>query len=208
MTRVARAEDYFAQGCGRCARFATPDCSTRAWLPGLLALRRLCLAAGLDETAKWGHPTYVHAGRNVAILGAFRDGFRLSLFEAALLSDPEGALERQGPNARAADCLRFRRSGEVAEREATIRALLAQARDLAARGLRAPGPAGAPDLPEELLAALDADPTLAEAFHALTPGRRRSHALAVAGAKRAGTRAARVEALRPLILAGRGALGR
>ena len=58
--------DYFAKGCGRCDRFATPECSTRRWAAGLAALRRICLEAGLTETAKWGHPCYMHAGRNIA----------------------------------------------------------------------------------------------------------------------------------------------
>lgn len=49
---ITDVEDYFAQGCGRCPRFATPDCSTRRWAAGLAALRRLCLEAGLTETAK------------------------------------------------------------------------------------------------------------------------------------------------------------
>lgn len=205
---IADPDAFFADGCGRCARFATPDCSARLWAGGLAALRRLCLGAGLAETAKWGHPVYVHAGRNVAILGAFRDHLRLSFFEAGLLSDPLGALERQGPNTRHPDCLRFRSEAEVAAREGLALGLLRQAMGHAERGERAPREAGEALLPEELLAALDADPALAEAFHALTPGRRRSHAFAVGGAKRAQTRAARVEALRPLILAGKGALER
>ena len=40
-------DDYFAKGCGRCERFATPDCSTRQWQAGLLELRQICLDAGL-----------------------------------------------------------------------------------------------------------------------------------------------------------------
>lgn len=60
-------EEYFAKGCGRCHRFDTPDCSTRRWIDGLTELRDLCNDAGLVETVKWGHPCYMHAGRNVAI---------------------------------------------------------------------------------------------------------------------------------------------
>jgi uncharacterized protein YdeI (YjbR/CyaY-like superfamily) len=63
-------------------------------------------------------------------------------------------------------------------------------------------------LPDELVSALDADPHLAEAFHALTPGRQKSHALAIGSAKASATRAARVVKLTPLILAGKGALDR
>jgi len=75
---------YFARGCGRCERFATADCATRRWSDGLHALRQICRDAGLTETAKWGHPCYMHAGRSIAILGALRDSFRLGFFDAAL----------------------------------------------------------------------------------------------------------------------------
>jgi uncharacterized protein YdeI (YjbR/CyaY-like superfamily) len=77
-------EDFFDKGCGRCARFATPDCSARRWAEGLAALRRICLEARLEGRVTWGHPCYVHAGRNIAILGAFRGDFRISFFDAAL----------------------------------------------------------------------------------------------------------------------------
>jgi uncharacterized protein YdeI (YjbR/CyaY-like superfamily) len=63
-------------------------------------------------------------------------------------------------------------------------------------------------LPDELVAALDADPALAEAFHRLTPGRQRSHVIELAAAKQSETRLRRLERLRPLILAGKSALDR
>jgi uncharacterized protein YdeI (YjbR/CyaY-like superfamily) len=53
---ITRIEDYFTKGCGRCERFATPDCSTRPWIGGLEHLRRICLDVGLEETLKWAHP--------------------------------------------------------------------------------------------------------------------------------------------------------
>lgn len=76
---VTDIEDYFSKGCGRCDRFATPDCATRTWQEGLSALRRICRDMGLRETVKWGHPCYKHAGRNIAIIGALRGDFRKCL---------------------------------------------------------------------------------------------------------------------------------
>jgi uncharacterized protein YdeI (YjbR/CyaY-like superfamily) len=208
MAMITEPADYFVKGCGRCGRFATADCATKPWAEGLAALRRLCLAAGLEEAVRWGHPCYRHAGRNVALIGALRGDFRLSLFEAGLLADPEGLLEPSGPNARGADTIRFRSAAEVEARADAIGALLAQGRRHAAEGRRAPREAGAPDLPEELVAALDADPEMAEAFAALTPGRQRSYAIALSGAKAPATRVARIARLRGRILAGKGATER
>ncbi|MEX0760730.1 MAG: YdeI/OmpD-associated family protein [Tistlia sp.] len=201
-------EDFFAKGCGRCERFATPDCSTRQWAPGLAELRRLCRSAGLEETVKWGHPCYRHAGRNIAILGAFRGDFRLSFFDAALMTDPEGLLERQGPNARHPDMLRFTDDGQVAAREAVILSYLREAMGYAERGLKPPKETEVLELPEELLEALDADPELAEAFHGLTPGRQKSYVINLRGAKKPETRTARIARFREKIIAGKGAMER
>lgn len=202
---ITEIEDYFTRGCGRCHRFATADCSARLWAEGLARLRRLCRDAGLQETVKWGHPCYTHAGRNVAIIGAFRGDFRLSFFDAALLQDRDGLLERQGPNTRHPDAVRFHSANDVDAKAPAISRLLAQARAVAEAGLRAPKAEHGLDLPEDLVEALAADPVLSQAFDALTPGRQRSHVIALSSAKASATRMARIEKLRPRILAGKGA---
>ena len=53
--------------------------------------------------------------------------------------------------------------------------------------------------------ALDADPELADAFRALTPGRQNSYVINLAQAKQPATRTASIEKFRPRILAGKGA---
>ncbi|WP_413875572.1 YdeI/OmpD-associated family protein [Albidovulum sp.] len=209
---ITEIEDYFTRGCGRCDRFATPDCSTRRWARGLADLRRICRGAGLVETVKWGHPCYMHAGRNIALIGAFRDDFRLSFFNAALMTDPDGVLERQGPNTRHPGMMRFADNGRVAAMAPVIAAYLAEAMGYAGAGLRPPKEPDDPDLPGdlpgELAEALDADPELAEAFHRLTPGRRKSYVINLNGAVKPETRVARIERFRDRILAGKGAMER
>lgn len=205
---ITHIEDYFAKGCGRCPRFATADCSTRRWTDGLNHLRRTCLAAGLDETLKWAHPCYMHSGRNIVIIGAFREDFRLSFFDAALMLDPEGILERQGPNTRHPGTIRFTSREQVEAVESVVRAYLDEAIGYAKAGIKPPKEERAFDLPLELIEALDADPELAEAFHALTPGRQRSYVIHLSGAKKSETRTARIERLRDKIIAGQGAMER
>lgn len=205
---ITEPEVYFAQGCGRCDRFATPDCSTRFWLAGLLTLRRIANDVGLTETAKWGHPCYMHAGRNIAIFGAFRGDFRLSFLNAALLKDPEAVLEKQGANTRHPDCIRFTDNAAPDALEPVIRAYLKEAMAYAEQGILPPKEPTEINLPEELVDALDADPDLAEAFAALTPGRQKSYAILLNDAKTKATRLARIEKARPKILAGKGATER
>ena len=202
---ITNPKEFFQDGCGRCKRFATEACSARLWSEGLAVLRALCLDAGLIETAKWGHPCYMHAGRNVAILGAFRGDVRLTFFNASLLDDATGLLTRQGENSPIADCARFTDAAQIGPVTPVLRGLLAQAKGHAEAGTKPAKTETTVVLPDELVSALDADPHLAEAFHALTPGRQKSHALAVGSAKASATRAARVVKLAPLILAGKGA---
>lgn len=205
---ITDANVYFEKGCGRCARFDTPDCSVKRWHTGLLDLRRICQDLGLEEIAKWGHPCYVIDDRNIALFGAFRDDFRLSFFNAALLKDSEGILERRGPNTQNPDMIRFTDAAQVAAREPTIRAYLTEAIGYAKAGIKPVKEVASFDLPDELVTALDADPELAEAFHALTPGRQRSYVLNLSGVKKPETRVARIAAFRDKIIAGKGALER
>jgi uncharacterized protein YdeI (YjbR/CyaY-like superfamily) len=205
---ITDPDSYFALGCGRCDRFATSDCSTRTWLAGLLTLRRIAHQAGLSEHAKWGHPCYMHAGRNICLFGAFRGDFRLTFMNAALLKDAQGLLERQGPNTRHPDCIRLTDNDAPVRLEPTIRAYLAEAMDYAERGLLPAKDRTEVDLPPELIEALDADPDLAEAFAALTPGRQKSWALHLNDAKTSATRVSRIDKGRAKILAGKGATER
>lgn len=202
---ITEIEDYFAKGCGRCARFATADCSARLWASGLADLRRLCRSAGLVETVKWGHPCYMHAGRNIAIIGAFRGDVRLNFIDAALMKDPDRVLERHGPNTAHPGMIRFTDNAQVPAREGLITRYLKEAMAYAEAGLKPPHGSADLSLPEEMIDALDADAELAAAFHALTPGRRKSYVIAVGSAKRPETRVARIAGFRSRILAGKGA---
>ncbi len=202
---ITDIDDYFAKGCGRCDRFATIDCSTRLWGPGLKLLRRICVDAGLVESVKWGHPCYMHANRNVAIIGAFRTDFRLTFFNGALMRDPERVLEKQGPNTKHADMIRFTTNAQAAALEPVIRAYLAEAMAYAEAGLKPQKEKSEVILPDELQAALKADPELSAAFGNLTPGRQRSYLINLNSTKTPNTRIARIAKFRDKIIAGKGA---
>ena len=202
---ITDIEDFFSKGCGRCERFATPACSANRWHAGLTALRAICRSVGLVETVKWGHPCYMHAGRNIALIGALQGDFRLNFFNAALMKDPDGLLERQGPNTQHPDSIRFTASGQVDERAASIRAYLQEAMAYADAGTLPVKVPQALELPDELVEAMDADPELAEAFHRLTPGRQRSYVIHLSSAKTVATRVSRIAKARQGILAGKGA---
>lgn len=205
---ISDIEDFFTKGCGRCDKFGTPDCVTRTWIDGLNQLRRICNDLGLVESVKWAHPCYMHAGRNIALCGALRNDFRLSFFNAGLLEDPEGILVPNGPNSQTPSVIKFTANEQVAELEPIIRTYLTELMDFAERGIKPPKVEREIDLPDEMIDALDADPELAEAFHNLTPGRQRSYAINLNGAKKSETRINRIAKFRDHIIAGKGAMER
>ena len=202
---ITEIEDFFSKGCRRCDRFATPDCSVSLHKSIVLELRRICLSAGLEENLKWGHPCYMHADRNVAIIGAFRAGVRLTFFNAALMTDPEGVMERQGPNTQHADMIAIENRDDLTRLEPVVRAYLYEAKAYAEKGIKPVKTAVELELPQELVDALDADPELFEAFHKLTPGRQKSYVINLNSAKAPATKVRRIERFRTHILDGKGA---
>jgi uncharacterized protein YdeI (YjbR/CyaY-like superfamily) len=173
------------------------------WSAEMAGLRSILLGCGLTEEIKWGKPCYSHDGRNILILQEMKDFLALMFFKGALMSDPDGALEEQGPNSRSARRMRFTSVEDVARRADTVKAYVTAAIDVEEAGLDV-GPAPELVLVEELQRRLDADPALKAAFEALTPGRQREYNLHFSGAKQAPTREARVEKQAQKILDGKG----
>ena len=66
--------------------------------------------------------------------------------------------------------LRFTSNEGPAKKQDVIHAYLEEAKAYARAGVKPPKDDSALDLPDELVQALDDDPVLAEAFHALTRG--------------------------------------
>ena len=202
---ITDIEDFFTKGCGRCGRFDTDSCSARIWAEGLKKLRDICLSAGLEETVRWGQPCYRHADRNIAIIGAFQNRVVLGFFNAALLEDSDGVLEKSGPNTQHANTISFTSAEQVVSMADTIRAYLIEAKAYADMGKTPPKNTSTPVLPDELIDALDDDPKLAEAFHQLTPGRQRSYVINLSRVKKVETRRDRIAKFHDRILAGKGA---
>jgi uncharacterized protein YdeI (YjbR/CyaY-like superfamily) len=140
----------------------------------------------------------------VAILWAFKDNCGLGFFKGALLKDPEGLLVAPGENSRAARKMPFRSVDEIGAAKKTVRSYVAEAIEIERQGLKVDMPADDLAPPEELVAALEANPDFAAAFEALTPGRRRSWILHLGQAKQAATRVSRIAKAVPKIREGKG----
>src|SRR5690606_25883408 len=142
-------ESYLAEGCGRCEHYQTPQCKVHLWKEELLALRGILKSSGLEETMKWGSPCYTFDGKNVAMMGSFRDYCSISFFKCVLLEDPEGVLEAPGPNSRHARLLKFRSMDDVERLASQALNFLNQAVEIQKKGLKVDA-AEAEPLPDEL----------------------------------------------------------
>jgi uncharacterized protein YdeI (YjbR/CyaY-like superfamily) len=202
---VNSAETFFHNGCGRCPLGGTPDCKVHAWTQPLLRLRYLLLDSGLTETLKWGVACYTHQGKNVILLGAFKDTCMISFLRGALLSDQEKILELPGEHSNAGRIIRFRSAQEVAALEDTLRAYIQEAIVIEEQGLKVPSKSvDQYPMPEELTEKFAEFSGLETAFRALTPGRQKGYLIFFSQPKQSATRHARILKCAGKILEGKG----
>lgn len=175
------------------------------WSAEFRALRTVCLASGLHEELKWGQACYDLNGRNVVLIHGFKNYCALLFMKGALLKDPKGILIQQTKNVQSARQLRFASLAEINKQKAAIKAYIEAAIVLEKSGAKLKKKTVADfDVPVEFQQRMDDDPALAEAFHALTPGRQKGYLLHFAAAKQSATRTARVEKHAPRIVRGLG----
>src|SRR5579863_9149657 len=161
----------------------------RRWSAEYAALRQLCLASGLNEELKWGQACYDLNGSNVVLIHGFKDYCALLFVKGVLLKDPKGILVQQTRNVQAARQIRFTSLADIKKQRAAVTAYLREAIAVEKSGAKVKmKSAGQFDVPEEFQRRLHDDRALAEAFHALTPGRQRGYLLHFAAAKLPATR--------------------
>lgn len=174
------------------------------WETQLLDMQKLLLECGLEETIKWGMPTYTFEGKNILGLGAFKEHIGVWFFQGVFLKDELGLLR----NAQEGKT-RGMRSWQIKKGEKIkVRAMKSYVKEAIANHKK--GLAIKPErnkkliLPDELKTALKADKALKLKFEELTPGKRREFAEHIGTAKQEKTRLSRLEKSIPMILAGVG----
>ncbi|MFN5333251.1 MAG: YdeI/OmpD-associated family protein [Bacteroidota bacterium] len=199
-------DQFLLEGCMRCPKGATPDCKVHRWTDILEFLRQLLLETELQEERKWGMPTYTLQGKNVVILGVFKESCVLSFLKGGLMEDPYQILERPGPNSQEGRFIRFTQLSQAQEIKGKIKEYLLQAIAVERSGKKSSSKPTIPLLPEELLQKFEEHPGLQTAFLALTPGRQRGYVIHFSEAKQSATRLNRIEKYVPKIFAGKGML--
>lgn len=175
------------------------------WQKEQKLLRKYVLESKLTEEVKWYQPCYTYNGKNVVILGAFKEYCVLSFFKGVLMNDPDDVLIQPTENMQAGRQLRFTSKEEIEDQKAIIQKYLEEAVRVEKEGLKVEYKNTSEfEMPEELEEKLNVDPEFKEAFEALTPGRQRGYILHFSGAKQSKTRMDRIERCTPKIFEGKG----
>ncbi|MEY2924687.1 MAG: hypothetical protein RLZZ337_1235 [Bacteroidota bacterium] len=177
----------------------------KQWKDELAALRQIVVDCGLNEELKWRQPCYSYNGTNLIILGGFKDFCVISFFKGVLLNDEHGILKKQGENTQSARVIPFTNVQQIIELEPIIKSYIYESIEAEKLGLKVEFTDNKNiNLVEELVGVLNQNPSLKQAFEALTPGRKRAYNMFFEAAKQSKTRLARIEKYIPRIMQGKG----
>ncbi len=200
-----KVDEYLLIGCGRCKYVGTPQCKVHKWPNELQLLRQLALDSQLTEDRKWGNPCYTLNGKNVLMIGAFKENAVMSFFKGGMITGYDHLLQKAGENTIQGRVMRFTSVKQIQENKKEIKAIIKIAMELERQGVK---PLKAPEQPlpvaEELLEKFRVDPTFEKAFYALTPGRQKAYLIHFNEPKQAKTKEARIEKYYDQIMRGVG----
>jgi uncharacterized protein YdeI (YjbR/CyaY-like superfamily) len=184
---------YLADGCGRCAFYATPQCKVKNWRKELETLRQIVLACNLTEELKWSVPVYTYQNKNILIVSAFKDYCAISFFKGALLEDKQGILDKPGESTQSARLIKFTSEKEIIKCAAILKKYILEAIAMESSGKKVMFKKDLDPIPEELENKMHALPVFKNAFYALTPSKQRGYIIYFSQPKQSATRVARIE---------------
>lgn len=204
MIKATSVDQYLLDGCGRCSKGGTPNCTVHKWHPILVSMRELAAECMLTEEVKWSVPCYTLKGKNVLMIHAFMEYCSIMFMKGSLLTDPENILHRQTDNVTAGRQLRYTSLADFLAQREQAKAFIMAAITLEEAGKKVEKRTEEEPMVEELKEAFSQDSTFKTAFYQLTPGRQRAYLLHFAQPKQAETRASRIVKCMPLIMRGEG----
>lgn len=169
----------------------------------LETLRRLLNESEMDETVKWGMPTYTVNNKNVAGMGYFKSYCGLWFFQGVFLSDP-GKVLVNAQEGTTQGMRQWRFTGNEKMDEDLVRVYLQEAIDNQKAGKEIKPQKKPLVIPSELQSAFEEDHILQETFNSMGLTKRREYADYISSAKREETRKNRLQKIIPMILKGIG----
>lgn len=175
------------------------------WQVEFKKLREIILDCELSEELKWGVPCYTFQNENIVLIHGFKNYCAMLFIKGSLLKDPHSILIQQTENVQAGRQIRFTNLSDIIANEIILKEYIYEAIEVEKNGLEVPfKKASEFKIPNELQIRCEENPTLKNAFDALTPGRQRGYILYFSAPKQSKTRDARVEKYIPKILDGMG----
>ncbi|WP_313672610.1 DUF1801 domain-containing protein [Sphingobacterium multivorum] len=174
------------------------------WQEAEELMQEIIQQTSLKKEFKWGSYIYTHKGKNVIGWGGFKNFFSLWFYNGVFLTDRDKHLISASEGKTKA--LRQWRFEDVKDMNAEKIAAYIQesiqtineGKELKPTKSPMKAPAGL------LLEALQTDPTFAESFQALTPGKQKEYIEYIDEAKQEKTKQSRIEKVKPLVLAKKG----
>ena len=171
----------------------------------LKILRELLQQTELEETVKWGAPTYTLNGKNVVGLGCFKKYVGLWFHQGVFIDDSAGKLINAQPDkTKGLRQWRFENLSQIESQKERISEYIAQAIANQKAGKEIKPQRKKTHMPEELQQALTSDLELKKAFEQLTPGKQNEYAEFIGSAKQQATREKRLLKCQPMIIQGLG----
>ena len=166
---------------------------------GLVVLREIMASTELQETVKWGIPTYTINDKNVVSISAFKKYVGVWFFNGVFLSDPVNILiNAQEGKTKGLRQLRFTNTKSIDKK--IILEYVLEAIDNQKKGLVVKSEKKELVIPQELAFVLTKNEQLATIFESLTLGKKREFAEYIGDAKKEETRIKRIEKIIPMIL--------
>lgn len=173
------------------------------WQEQLAVFRQILSSTELQETIKWGAPSYTLAGKLVVSMHAFKQHCALWFHQGVFLADKKQLLVNAGEGkTRGLRQLRFEQSTTVDSK--LVKAYVVEAINNEKAGKKIVPVVKQASIPPELQEKLESDSVLQKAFAGLSPGKQREYAEHIGAAKQEPTRLARLQKATPLIRAGVG----
>lgn len=174
------------------------------WSEAIQRLRDLVRSTELEETIKWGAPTYCLDGKNVLGLAAFKHHFCIWFFNGVFLKDEKQLLvNAQEGKTKALRQMRFTSTDEINEEyvlEYIKEAIKNQRLGKEIKPKRNTKPIV---VPEELKKEFSKNAELQLKFKSLAPSHQREYAEYISEAKREDTKQRRLQKIIPLLLEGK-----
>lgn len=178
------------------------------WRDVLVCLLDILRNSELEETIKWGIPTFTLEGKNIVSLAAFKAHVAIWFNQGALLEDPDKVLvNAQEGKTRAQRQWRFEKLEDIPKtkvRKYIIEAIENQKQGKAIKPRKKVSAKAGVNIPEELAKAMAANPALKKAFAGFPPYKQKEFIDHISEAIMAPTRQRRLEKILPMITSGQG----